>query len=137
MLCAICYYLHNLKNTKNTHGGVSFSIVKLQVSVCSFTKSNTPSQVFCMFFKLYKWYQIAQNASCNNKNLMPTFCKKKLRSYRTIITETNHIHVKTELTFNWNKKIVKINLNFRKIYLDHLFLKEYVRKTATSRHKIS
>ena len=27
----------------------------------TFTKSNTPPWVFFMFFKLYKWYQIAQN----------------------------------------------------------------------------
>ena len=28
---------------------------------CNLTKSNTPPLVFLMFFKLYKWYQIAQN----------------------------------------------------------------------------
>ena len=27
---------------------------------CNFTKINTPPWVFFMFFKLYKWYQIAQ-----------------------------------------------------------------------------
>ena len=27
---------------------------------CNFTKSNTPLWVFHTFFKLYKWYQIAQ-----------------------------------------------------------------------------
>ena len=31
---------------------------------CNFTKSNTPPSVFFMFFKLYKWYQIAQNIAC-------------------------------------------------------------------------
>ena len=30
-------------------------------SVTFSTKSNTPSWVFFTFFKLYKWYQIAQN----------------------------------------------------------------------------
>ena len=40
MCCAIWYQLYNLKNVKNTHGGVSL-LVKLQA------KS--------------KWYQIAQN----------------------------------------------------------------------------
>ena len=53
MLCAIWYHLYNLKNVKNTHGGVLL-LVKLQA------KSNTPSWVFFTFFKLYKWYQIAQ-----------------------------------------------------------------------------
>ena len=28
---------------------------------CNFTKSSTPPWVFFTFFKLYKWYQIAQN----------------------------------------------------------------------------
>ena len=27
---------------------------------CNFTKSNTPPWMFFTFFKLYKWYQIAQ-----------------------------------------------------------------------------
>ena len=44
-------FVEKLKNMKNTHGGV-------------FT-SNTFSWVFFMFFKLYKWYQIALNVSNN------------------------------------------------------------------------
>ena len=36
-LCAICYHLCNLKNMKNTHGGV-LPLVK----ACASTKSNTP-----------------------------------------------------------------------------------------------
>ena len=43
---AIWYPLYNLKNVKNTHGGV-----------LPF-KSNTPPWVFFTFFKLYKGYQI-------------------------------------------------------------------------------
>ena len=57
--CAIWYHLHNLKNVKNTYGGV-LSLVKSQAEACNFTKINTPPWVFSMFFKLYKWYQIAQ-----------------------------------------------------------------------------
>ena len=53
MPCAIWYHLYNLKNVKNTHGGVLIS-VKLQASACNYTKINTPSWVFFMFFKLYK-----------------------------------------------------------------------------------
>ena len=59
MRCAIWYLLYNSKNVKNTHGGVLI-LVKLQVSACNFTKINTPPWVFFAFFKLYKWYQIAQ-----------------------------------------------------------------------------
>ena len=58
MRCAIWHHLHNLKNMKNSHGRV-FLLVKLQAF--SLTKSNTPPWVFFVFFKLYKWYQIAQH----------------------------------------------------------------------------
>ena len=54
MLCAIWYHLYHLKNVKNTLGGVLL-LVQLQA-----TESNTPLWVFFTFFKLYKWYQIAQ-----------------------------------------------------------------------------
>ena len=36
MRCAIWYHLYNLRNVKNTHGGVLLS-VKLQVKACNFT----------------------------------------------------------------------------------------------------
>ena len=49
MRSAICYHLHNSKNVKNAHGGVSLLF-----------KSNTPQWAFFAFFKLYKWYQIMQ-----------------------------------------------------------------------------
>ena len=45
MLCAVWYYLRNLKNVKNTHGGVLF-LVKLQTSACNLTKSYTNRWVF-------------------------------------------------------------------------------------------
>ena len=49
MRSAIWYHLHNSKNVKNAHGGVSLLF-----------KSNTPQWAFFAFFKLYKWYQIMQ-----------------------------------------------------------------------------
>ena len=57
MLCTIWYHLHNLKNVKNTHGGMSL-LVKLQAY---FTKNNSPLWVFFTLLKLYKWFQIAQH----------------------------------------------------------------------------
>ena len=51
MLCAICYYLYNLKNAKNTHGGVLL-LVKLQAKACNLTKSNTPPWVFSRFLNI-------------------------------------------------------------------------------------
>ena len=59
--CAIWYHLYNLKNVKNAHEGVLL-LVKLQA-----TKSNIPPSVFFTFFKLYKWYQIGQCITYNQK----------------------------------------------------------------------
>ena len=52
---AIWYHPYNIKNVKNTDGGLLL-LVKLQASACSFTKSNTPPWVFLTFFKLCTWY---------------------------------------------------------------------------------
>ena len=38
-------------------------LVKSQVLVYNFTKSETPPWVFFTFFKLYKWYQMTQRVS--------------------------------------------------------------------------
>ena len=48
MRCTIWYHLYNLKNVKNTYGGVLL-LAKLQVSACNFTKSNTPRWVLSRF----------------------------------------------------------------------------------------
>ena len=53
MRCAIWNHLYNLKNVKNTHGGVLISV----------TKINTLPWVFFTFFQIYKWYQIAQRTT--------------------------------------------------------------------------
>ena len=58
MLCAIWYHLYNFENGKNTHGGV--------LLLENFTKSNTLPKVFFTFFKLCKWYRIAQCISYMN-----------------------------------------------------------------------
>ena len=47
MHCAIWDHLCNLKNVKNTHGGLL--LVKLQDLACNFAKSNTPSWVVFKF----------------------------------------------------------------------------------------
>ena len=58
VLCAIWYHLYDLKNMKNIPGGVLL-LIKLQAS--GFTKSSIPPWVIFTFFKLCKWYQIAQS----------------------------------------------------------------------------
>ena len=58
MRCASWYHLYNLKNVKNTRGGVLI-LVKLQAEASNFTKINFPPWMFVTFFKLDKRYQIA------------------------------------------------------------------------------
>ena len=64
--------LYNLKKMKNTHRGVLL-LVKLQASVCNFTRSNTPIWVFFTFLKLYKWYQIAHSITFQFANFSNLF----------------------------------------------------------------
>ena len=64
MLRSIWYHLYNLKDMKNTHGGVLL-LVKMQALACNFTKSNTPPWMFFAFFKLYNWYEIAESITYN------------------------------------------------------------------------
>ena len=46
--CAIWYHLYNLKNVKNSHGGV-LVLLKLKASACNFTKINASPWVFSRF----------------------------------------------------------------------------------------
>ena len=64
--CAIWYHLYNLKNVKNTHGGVLL-LVKLQAKTWNFTRSIIPPWLFFIDFKFYKWCQIAQKGTALNK----------------------------------------------------------------------
>ena len=60
MRCVIWYSFYNLKNVKNTHGGMLLFVIK----------SNTPPWVFFMFFELCKWYQITQRITDDQLNLL-------------------------------------------------------------------
>ena len=69
----ICYYDNCPKLCDALRGMVPFvqskkreehTLKSVQALACNFTKSNAPSWEFFMFFKLYKWYQIAQGVSC-------------------------------------------------------------------------
>ena len=57
-LCDLVPFVQFKKSEKHSWG--ELILVKLQASVCIFTKINTPPWVFFTFFKLHKWYQIAQ-----------------------------------------------------------------------------
>ena len=72
IICAIWYHLYNLKNIKNTHGGVLL-LVKLQAEACNVTESKTRPWVFFKISKLYKWYQIEQSGSFILNSEVPMF----------------------------------------------------------------
>ena len=81
---AILYHLHNLKNVKNTHRGT-----------CNFTKSSTPPWMFFTFFKLYKWYKIAQ---CIPINTLAGGSKTNLPWHLTLIFLLVQNKIKTNNT---------------------------------------
>ena len=45
-----------------------FAIHFVIIAACNFTESNAPPCVFFTFFKLYKWYQVAQSITNSLKN---------------------------------------------------------------------
>ena len=52
------------KREKHPWRSVNFSkVAGFQIEACNFAKINTPSWVFFMLSKLYKWYQIAQRTT--------------------------------------------------------------------------
>ena len=57
--CAIWYCLYNLKNVKNTHGGVLI-LVKLKLVKCKLTLLHGCFSRFLKCTNGTKWYQIAQ-----------------------------------------------------------------------------
>ena len=48
------------RNLQTLRGSQKKKVLKMGKSAeaCNFTKSNTPPWMFCIFLKLYKWYQI-------------------------------------------------------------------------------
>ena len=69
-MCNLVPFVQFRKREKHQWKSVNSSIVagwgvltllKLQPKTCKFTKINIPRWAFFTFFKLYKWYQIAQH----------------------------------------------------------------------------
>lgn len=60
LLCTIWYLSYKFKNVKKTCVRLLF-LVKTLVS--NFTKNNTPPWALFRYFKIYKWYEIAQSIS--------------------------------------------------------------------------
>ena len=60
-------FLQFKKREKHSWKMVTFS--KVEGFSLQFTKSNTPPVVFFTIFKLYKWYQIAQNITNVSKKM--------------------------------------------------------------------
>ena len=72
MGCAIWCHFYSVKNS---HGG---ALLLLKLKTKAFTKSNPPPWVFFTFFKLCKWYQIAQRICyCDNRLKREMITKNK------------------------------------------------------------
>ena len=63
---------------------VTFS--RFQAGDCNFTKSNTRPWVLFTFFKLYKWYKIAQSIIYNIVNPLATNVAHHIESSQLICT---------------------------------------------------
>ena len=105
---------------KNTHRWVLL-LVNLQAEACNFTKSNTPPWVFFTFFKLYKWYQIAQSVTHGLASVKVTlqfwvfspisnyqFClKSSQRRFQTCISEITRRSPIMHILLDTNRFTVK------------------------------
>ena len=69
--------------------------VQVEAEDCNFTKRNTPPWVFSTFFKLYKWYQIAQSITC-------IFMFAPLKCTYIIYKELEALIVKWPLKWRYN-----------------------------------
>ena len=96
---AIWYHLHNLKNVKITHVGLLL-LVKLQAK-----------SVFFTFFKLYKWYRIAQNI---------TFYlgKSRKKSYMGNSSDKGYVesHCRQLFLYIWTKVVCFLSSNETVLY---------------------
>ena len=112
MLHAILYYLHNLKNVKNIHGGV-LTLLKVTLLHGCFTT----------FFKLCKWYQIVQQQNKIRKmiHLVTTLlhfdtCLRvhQLRFIRLCQLCLQFISVLKLFKFSTNRKVIHGFANYRR-----------------------
>ena len=93
MLCGICYHLYNLKNVKNTHGGVLF-LVKLQASVYNFTRSLSPPWVFSRYLNCANGTKSRKASQIFFEKILLLFIK---------IWSNSVIQLQQILTFSWPK----------------------------------
>ena len=113
MRCATWYHLYNLKNVKNTHGGVLVLV----------TKSNTPPRVFFTFLRLYKQYQIAQNIT-----LSVRFTMTKVLTLVSLVTLSYPFHTHITLFANSSQQKQRVT------YLPHPFRSIFrIRKAGPNR----
>ena len=75
----------------------------------NFTKINTPPWVFFTFFKLYKWYQIAQRTT---HNLPKSNRWSYGKSWRRSFLLRNVLSVKNNTPIYSNHQIIKILENY-------------------------
>ena len=128
----IWYYIYNLKNVRNTHGGVLL-LVKLHAKACNFTKSNTLPWLFFTFFILYEWYQIAQRTTYKETikvSMLHFEMRKKTKKKLTIYIKVLCLNsFKDQITL---KKLAIINLWITKLRVASYELQVALKLRVTS-----
>ena len=86
--CAIWYHLYNLKNVKNTQGGVLI-LVKLQAKPEPATLLKVTLLHGC---KLYKWYQIAQRTTYIEIGVK--FSREEKEDIKCVFVDQKHTQIR-------------------------------------------
>ena len=86
-LCEIWYHSYNLKNLKNTHGGIFFFTTPLWVFFLPL--------LYGYFFEIVQWYQIVQS---NTKGWSNSFIYYKKSINLLTVSEVQSLEKRTILT---------------------------------------
>ena len=85
MPCKIFHHLCHLKNVKSTHGGLLL-LADFRLETATLLKVTLVHGCFSRFFKLYKWYKIAQSIIYNIVNPLATNVAHHIESSQLICT---------------------------------------------------
>ena len=89
--CAIWYHLYNLKDVKNTYGGVLI-LVKLQAPA-TLLKLTFLHGCFSTMYKLYKWFQIAQRITYKKECQLNFFYCNYAQTFELGVVKNFHVKI--------------------------------------------
>ena len=109
------------KIPENTHGGVLL-LVNWRLKACNFTKSNTLLWVFCMFFKMYNWYQITQRITIINSFRLSSSSSviKILVPVKLQWTRQGSFMIAASGWLTWRGRVVRVSLERNHVFLSNI-----------------